>query len=407
MTTDLGEQTRRDFPILQAPPGGKELAYLDTAASAQKPQMVLDAVRDFYAHEYANIHRGVYALSAQATARYEQARERVRQFIGAASPKEIVFVRGTTEAINLAAHSYGRQQIGAGDEIIITALEHHANLIPWQQLCAEKNARLRVAPINDGGEFQLEQFRALLNPRTKLVAAAHVSNAVGALLPVREIISAAHQCGAAVLLDGAQAAPRFPVNVRELGADFYAFSGHKLYGPSGIGVLYARAELLEHMPPYQTGGGMIERVEFEKTTFAPPPERFEAGTPNIAGAVGLAAALDYLQKIGMENVQQHEAALLEYGEARLREIPGVQIIGDAAQKCGVLSFVLADVHPHDVGSVLDSCGVAVRAGHHCAQPLMRRFGISGTVRASLGVYNRRADFDALADALHKCRELFA
>ncbi len=400
------ERIRKDFPILQVGTG-PPLAYLDTAASAQKPQPVVDALGDFYTRHYANIHRGVYELSADATARYEAARDKVRAFLGAAEAREIVFVRGTTEAINLVAACYGRTHIGTGDEVLITALEHHANLVPWQQLCIERGAKLRVAPVDDAAHLDIEAFEALLGPRTRLVAATHVSNAVGTRVPVRELIRLAHARGIPVLLDGAQAAPRFPVNVLELEVDFYAFSGHKLYGPSGIGALYGRAELLDAMPPYQTGGGMIERVRFEETTFAAVPERFEAGTPNIAGAVGLGVACDYLSSIGMEAVERHEAALLAHAERLLGEIPELRVIGTAAAKTGVLSFVLDGVHPHDVGTVLDGSGVAVRAGHHCAQPLMERLGVPATVRASLGIYNNFDDLERLADAIRRCLKLFA
>jgi cysteine desulfurase/selenocysteine lyase len=401
------ERIRKDFPILQRTMQGKPLVYLDTAASAQKPQAVIDAISHFYANDYANIHRGVYELSATATRMHQQAREKVRAFLGAAEAREILFVRNATEAINLAAWSYGRANVGEGDEVIVSALEHHADLVPWQQLCKEKGAHLKVIPVDDTGALELEAYEALLSDRTKLVACAHVSNAIGTHLPVREIIRLAHERGVPVLLDAAQSVPRFPVDVRELDCDFLAFSGHKLYGPSGIGALYVRGEILDQMPPYQTGGGMIERVTFEETTFAPAPERFEAGTPDIAGAIGLGAAIDYLDELGMANVERHEADLLAYGTGLLEEIPEVRIIGTAKEKTGVLSFVVDGVHPHDVGTILDGEGVAIRAGHHCAQPLMNRFQVPATARASLGVYNNRADLDRLADAIRKCLELFA
>ncbi len=398
---------RRDFPILGREFHGKRLAYLDTAASAQKPRRVIDAVNDFYAREYANIHRGVYGLSAIATQRYEQARERVRRFLGAAEAREIVFTRNTTEAINLVAASWGRRHVGVDDEVLITEMEHHSNLVPWQMLCEERGAKLRVAPITDAGELDLDAFAAALSERTKLVAVAHVSNALGTLNPVRELARLAHARGALVLVDGAQAAPRFPVDVRALGCDFYAFSGHKAYGPSGVGVLYGRAPLLEAMPPYQTGGGMIASVSFEKTTFAPIPERFEAGTPAIAQAVGLAAALDYLDELGLAAIERHESDLLAHGTELLRAIPRVRLIGTAREKAGVLSFVVDGVHAHDVGTVLDQEGIAIRAGHHCAQPLMERYGVPATARASLGLYNDREDLDRLAAAVRKAIALFS
>ncbi|MDD9828124.1 MAG: cysteine desulfurase [Deltaproteobacteria bacterium] len=397
---------RADFPILRTQMRGKPLVYLDTAASAQKPQVVIEAVSNFYRHENANIHRGLYELSEQASLRYEAAREKVRELLGAADAREIIFTRNTTEAINLVAWSWGRSNIGPGDEVLITALEHHANLVPWQQLCAERGARLRVAPISDDGELELDGCESLLGRRTKLIAAAHVSNAIGTRLPVKKLAGLAQARGIPLLLDGAQAAPRFPVNVRELGADFYAVSGHKLYGPTGIGALYARAELLESMPPWQTGGGMIEQVSFERSSFAPAPMRFEAGTPDIAGAVGLAAAVDYLQGVGLARIEQHEAALLAEAVLRLGEIPGLRIIAGGEQQTGVLSFVLDGVHPHDVGAVLDAEGVAIRAGHHCAQPLMKRLGVTATARVSFGLYNTSEDIERLAAALRRCIEIF-
>ena len=397
---------RADFPILRTQMRGKPLVYLDTAASAQKPQVVIEAVSNFYRHENANIHRGLYELSEQASLRYEAAREKVRELLGAADAREIIFTRNTTEAINLVAWSWGRSNIGPGDEVLITALEHHANLVPWQQLCAERGARLRVAPISDDGELELDGCESLLGRRTKLIAAAHVSNAIGTRLPVKKLAGLAQARGIPLLLDGAQAAPRFPVNVRELGADFYAVSGHKLYGPTGIGALYARAELLESMPPWQTGGGMIEQVSFERSSFAPAPVRFEAGTPDIAGAVGLAAAVDYLQGVGLARIEQHEAALLAEAVLQLGEIPGLRIIAGGEQQTGVLSFVLDGVHPHDVGAVLDAEGVAIRAGHHCAQPLMKRLGVTATARVSFGLYNTSEDIERLAAALRRCIEIF-
>lgn len=397
---------RADFPILRTQMRGKPLVYLDTAASAQKPQVVIEAVSNFYRHENANIHRGLYELSEQASLRYEAAREKVRELLGAADAREIIFTRNTTEAINLVAWSWGRSNIGPGDEVLITALEHHANLVPWQQLCTERGAQLRVAPVSDDGELELDGCESLLGRRTKLIAAAHVSNAIGTRLPVKKLAGLAQARGIPLLLDGAQAAPRFPVNVRELGADFYAVSGHKLYGPTGIGALYARAELLESMPPWQTGGGMIEQVSFERSSFAPAPVRFEAGTPDIAGAVGLAAAVDYLQGVGLARIEQHEAALLAEAVLQLGEIPRLRIIAGGEQQTGVLSFVLDGVHPHDVGAVLDAEGVAIRAGHHCAQPLMKRLGVTATARVSFGLYNTSEDIERLAAALRRCIEIF-
>ncbi len=406
MSLDPG-LVRKDFPILQRTMRGKPLVYLDTAASAQKPQAVIDAISHFYANDYANIHRGVYELSATATRLHEQARDKVRAFVGAAEAREIIFVRNATEAINLAAWSYGRSNVSEGDEVIVSALEHHADLVPWQQLCLEKGAQLKVIPVDDDGALDLDAYEALLSERTKLVACAQVSNAIGTHVPVRDIIRLAHDRGVPVLLDAAQSVPRFEVDVQELDCDFLAFSGHKLYGPTGIGVLYVRGEILDQMLPYQTGGGMIEQVTFEETTFARAPERFEAGTPDIAGAIGLGAAIDYLSELGMANVEAHEADLLHYGTALLEEIPEVRIIGTAKEKTGVVSFVVDGVHPHDVGTILDGEGVAIRAGHHCAQPLMNRFQVPATARASLGVYNDRSDLDRLADAIRMCLELFA
>jgi cysteine desulfurase/selenocysteine lyase len=398
---------RAQFPILARTQRGKRLVYLDTAATAQKPQAVIDAVSDFYSNHYASIHRGVYELSEQATLLYEGAREKLRAFLGAREAREIVFVRNATEAINLVAWSWGRRNVGAGDEVIVTAMEHHANIVPWQMLCEQQGARLRVLPIRNDGTLELDALPALLSARTRLLAVTHVSNVLGTINPVREISALAHARGVPVLVDGAQAAPRIPVNVLELGCDFYAVSGHKLYGPSGIGALYARAELLEQMPPWQGGGSMIESVSFDKTTFAGIPTRFEAGSPNAEGAVGLGAALDWLSAIGMQQISEHESTLLDYGTRLLDAIPGVQVYGRARAKTGVLSFSLAGIHPHDVGTVLDGEGIAVRAGHHCAQPLMERYGVPAMARASLGIYNDREDLDRLAHALRKAIELFA
>jgi cysteine desulfurase/selenocysteine lyase len=401
------ERIRRDFPILRRAMRGKPLVYLDSAASAQKPRAVIDAISAFYETSYANIHRGVYELSETATRLHDEARAKVQRLLGAADPREIVFVRNTSEAINLVAQSWGRGRLRAGDEILITTLEHHSNIVPWQLLCEQSGARLVVAPVTDRGEVPLDSFEALLSERTRLVAFSHVSNALGSVQPVAEMAALAHGAGALVLVDGAQAVPRMAVDVQALGCDFYAFSGHKLYGPTGIGCLYGRRELLEAMPPWQGGGDMIAEVRFEKTTYAEPPHRFEAGTPDIAGAVGLGAAIDYLLELGFERIAEHERELLAYGTELLEAIPGLRIVGTAPAKIGVLSFVLDGVHPHDVGTILDQEGIAIRAGHHCAQPLMERLGVPATARASLGVYNTRGDLDRLAAGIHRVIEVFA
>jgi cysteine desulfurase/selenocysteine lyase len=400
------ERVRKDFPILQRSMRGRPLVYLDTASSAQKPQAVIDAIVDLYSKHYANIHRGLYELSETSTRLFDEAREKVRRLLGAADAREIVFTRNATEAINLVAASFGRTHVGPGDEVLITHLEHHADIVPWQQLCLEKDARLRVAPVSDAGELRLEELEPMISPRTKLVALAHVSNALGTINPVREVVALARAHGVPVLVDGAQAVPRFPVDVRALGCDFYAFSGHKLYGPTGIGALWARAEHLEAMPPYQTGGDMISSVSFEKTTWNKIPHKFEAGTPDIAGAVGLGAAIDYVSALGLERIARHEDDLLAHGTALLEEIPEVRIVGTARRKAGVLSFVVEGVHPHDVGTILDQEGIAIRAGHHCAQPLMDRLGLPATARASLGLYNRSEDLERLAAGLRKVVEMF-
>jgi cysteine desulfurase/selenocysteine lyase len=397
---------REEFPILQTQVHGKPLVYLDNAATTQKPEAVLRALDRFYREENANVHRGVHYLSEQATLAYETARVKAQRFLNAREAREIIFTRGTTEGINLVAQTFGRERERAGDEILITAMEHHSNIVPWQVLCRETGARLRVAPINDAGELLTDELEALLGPRTRLLAVAHLSNALGTLNPLREIIGLAHRRGVPVLVDGAQAAAHLRVDVRELDCDFYAFSGHKLYGPTGIGVLYGKGSLLDAMPPYQTGGDMIRSVTFEETTYNVPPYRFEAGTPNVAGAVGLGAALDYLNGIGLERIAAYEAGLLEYATARVAAIPGVRLIGTAREKASVLSFVVDGVHPHDVGTILDHEGIAVRAGHHCAQPLMERFGVAATVRASFAFYNTREEIDRLAEALHAVREVF-
>jgi cysteine desulfurase/selenocysteine lyase len=401
------ERVRADFPILQQEVNGHPLVYLDSAASSQKPRAVIDAVAHFDSHDYANIHRGLHDLSRRATEAFEGARDTVRHFLNAADRKEIIFVRGTTEAINLVAHSYARPMLNFGDEVVLTAMEHHSNIVPWQMLCQERGASLRVTPINDAGELILDELEKLLTPRTKLVTLAHVSNALGTINPVREIIEMAHRRGIPVLLDGAQAVPHMRVDVQDLDCDFYAFSSHKVYGPTGVGVLYGKAALLEEMPPYQGGGDMISAVTFEKTFYKGLPARFEAGTPNITGVVGLGAALDYLEGLGLEAVERYEADLLRYATERLTAIPAVRIIGTARHKAGVLSFVIDGVHPHDVGTILDQQGVAVRAGHHCAQPVMQRFNVPATSRASLALYNTRADIDALVTAIHNTIEVFA
>jgi cysteine desulfurase/selenocysteine lyase len=395
-------RARQDFPILR----DSGLIFLDTAASAQKPQCVIDAIANCYSREYANIHRGVYELSARATANFEAVRSATQRFIGAREAREIIFVRNTTEAINLVAATYGRQSVGRGDEILITEMEHHSNIVPWQMLCEETGAVLRVAPIDDRGELMLDEFEKLLGPRTKIVAVTHISNALGTINPVAEITRLAHAHGAVVLIDGAQAVPHQQVDVVGLDCDFYAFSGHKLFGPTGVGVLYGKSAILESMPPYQGGGSMIQTVRFEKSTYADIPQRFEAGTPDIGGVAGFGAALDYVTRLGLDAIESHERELLAYATNALAEIPGLRLIGTAAEKAAVLSFSLEGVHPHDVGSILDHEGIAVRTGHHCAQPVMEHFGVPATVRASLALYNTSEDIDALVRALHTVRELF-
>jgi cysteine desulfurase/selenocysteine lyase len=400
-------RVRRDFPILGRTVNGKPLVYLDNAATSQKPAAVIRAISGYYEQENANIHRGVHFLSARATEAHEAAREAVRRFLNAAEAREIIFVRGTTEALNLVAQTYGRSHVGPDDEILITAMEHHSNIVPWQILCEEKRAHLRVAPINDRGELLLEEFQKLLGPHTKLVAVMHVSNALGTVNPLRALIDLAHSYNVPVLVDGAQAVPHFPVDVQVLDCDFYAFSGHKIYGPTGIGVLYGKAALLETMPPYQSGGDMISSVTFEKTTYNQLPYKFEAGTPDIAGAVGLHAAIDYLDGLGMDNVAAHEHNLLAKATDAVSATPGVRLIGTAKEKAGVLSFVLEGVHAHDIGTILDQEGIAVRTGHHCAQPVMERFGVAATARASFGIYNTLEEVGALVEGIERVREVFA
>ncbi len=398
---------RADFPILSRQVHGHPLVYLDNAATTQKPQAVIDAISNYYAFNNANIHRGVHLLSQTATDAYEAARETVQHFLNAKESAEIVFVRGATEGINLVAHSYGRQHVNAGDEIVITAMEHHSNIVPWQMLCEEKGARLCIAPINDAGELRLDAFEALLNPKTKLVAVTHVSNALGTINPVALLVEMAHRRNIPVLVDGAQAVPHIAVDVRALDCDFYVFSGHKVYGPTGVGALYGKREFLESMPPYQGGGDMIRSVTFEKTLYNELPYKFEAGTPNMAGVIGLAAALDYVHGIGLDAIAAYEHELLLYGTKALQSIPGVRLIGTAEQKASVLSFVMEDIHPHDIGTVLDREGIAIRTGHHCAQPLMQRYDVAATARASLAVYNTTGELDALVAAIHKLKEVFA
>ncbi len=400
------ERIRADFPILAQRVRGKPLVYLDSAATAQKPRAVVEAVDRFYGEDNANVHRGVHLLSERATRAYEEARVKAQRFLHARELREVVFVRGTTEAVNLVAQTWGRRNVGPGDEVLLTEMEHHSNIVPWQMLCQEKGARLAVAPFDDVGELRMEELERLLSPRTRIVAVAHVSNALGTVNPVKRIVELAHARGIPVLLDGAQAAPHLEVDVQDLGCDFYAFSGHKVFGPTGIGVLYGRRELLEAMPPWQGGGDMILQVSFEGTTYNQIPYKFEAGTPNIGGAVGLGAALDWLAALDREAARAHERDLLAYGTERLREIPGLRLVGTAREKAGVLAFLMGDVHPHDVGTVLDREGVAVRAGHHCAQPVMKHFGVPATVRASLALYNTREEIDALVRGLGRVREIF-
>ena len=400
------EAVRADFPILAQHSRAKPLAFLDSAASAQKPRAVIDAVCHCYEREYANVHRGVYELSARTTEAFEEARRKVARFLNAASEREIVFTRGATEAINLVAASYGGAFLSAGDEIVLSTLEHHSNIVPWQLLRERTGVVLRVVPINDRGEFDLAAYAALLGPRTKLVAVTHASNALGTLTPADEIVRLAHERDVPVLLDGCQAVPHLPVDVAALDVDFYVFSGHKLYGPSGIGVLYAKLAHLEAMPPWQGGGDMIKTVSFEETVYADPPAKFEAGTPNIAGSIGLGAAVDYVSAFDRAALVAHEEALLDYTLDRLADVEGLHLIGEAQSRASIVSFVMDGVHSHDVGSILDEAGVAVRVGHHCAQPVMDRFGITGTVRASFGIYSTRADADALVAGLAQVKRIF-
>ena len=401
------ESIRRDFPILRQTINGHALVYLDNAATSQKPQVVIDAITRYYAEDNANIHRGVHALSVRATDAYEKVRITVQRFIGAAEPEEIVFVRSATEGINLIAQTYGRSEIGKGDEVLITTMEHHSNIVPWQMLCRQTGAVLRVAPINDSGELILDQYEKMLCDRTKIVAVTHISNALGTINPLNDIIDLAHRRGAQVLVDGAQAAPHLCIDVQALDCDFYVFSSHKVYGPTGVGVLYAKRELLEEMPPYQGGGEMIQSVTFDETTYNDVPHKFEAGTPNIAGVIGLGAALDYVDGIGLDRIAAYEHELLAHATHALAAIPQVRLIGTARHKAAVLAFVVDDIHAHDVGTVVDQEGIAIRTGHHCAQPVIDRFGLTATARASFAFYNTREEIDALAAAIRRVLEVFA
>jgi cysteine desulfurase/selenocysteine lyase len=397
---------RKDFPILKQKVHGKPLVYLDNGATSQKPQVVIDTLNRYYTADNSNIHRGVHFLSERATAVYETARQKIKRFVNARSEQEIIFVRGTTEAINLVAQSYGRTFLKEGDEIIVSALEHHSNIVPWQMLCGQTGARLRVIPMNHDGELVLDEYRRLLNDKTKFVSVAHVSNALGTIVPVEEIVRLAHERNVPVFLDGAQAAPHLRIDVQKLGCDFYAFSGHKAFGPTGVGILYGRSELLDAMPPYQGGGDMISLVTFEKTHYNVLPYKFEAGTPHIAGGIGLAAAIDYLSGLDWQQLTAHEHDLLAYGTAALADIEGLRIIGTAKEKAGVISFVFDHVHAHDVGTILDQEGVAVRAGHHCAMPVMQRFGVPATTRASFALYNTRDEIDVLVKGIYRALKVF-
>src|SRR5580765_813420 len=401
------EKIRKDFPVLSQTVNGKPLVYLDNAASSQVPQVVIDRGSKYLAEEHSNVHRGVHYLSQHATTAYEAAREKLKRFINAKEAKECIFVRGTTEGLNLVAHSYGRKFIGEGDEIIISQMEHHSNIIPWQQIAEEKGAKIRVIPMNERGELIIDEYENLLNERTKIVAVAHVSNSLGTVNPIKEMVATAHKFGVPVCVDGAQSVPHFPVDVQDFDCDFFAFSGHKMFGPTGSGILYGKREWLDKMPPYQTGGGMIRTVSFEGTTVAPIPDKFEAGTPAIAAGIGLGAAVDYINALDFEAAAAYEHELLEYASSRLADIPGVKIIGTAANKASVLSFTIEGVHPHDIGTILDQEGIAVRAGHHCAQPVMHFFNVPATARASFAFYNTREEVDKLAEAVQKVIEVFA
>ena len=400
-------QVRADFPILEQRVNGYPLVYLDNGATSQKPRSVIDAIVNYYTTENSNVHRGVHTLSQQATEDYEGARAKIRRFINAGDDREIIFTRNTTEGINLVAHSYARQNVGPGDDIIVANMEHHSNIVPWQMVCEEKGANLRVVPIDDTGELVMDEYEKMLSPRTKLVSITHVSNALGTILPAAEIVRMAHDHGAPVLLDGAQAVPHMPVDMQELDCDFYVFSGHKLFGPTGIGILYGKAEYLEAMPPFMGGGDMIKSVTFEKTIYNDLPYKFEAGTPDIAGAIGLGAAVDYVTNLGFESITAHEDELLRYCTQALSSIAGVKLVGTAPHKAGILSFVMDKAHPHDIGTILDEQGIAVRTGHHCAQPVMQRFQIPATARASLAFYNTKEDIDALVKGIDRVLEVFS
>ena len=400
------EKIRSDFPILCRSIRERPLVYLDSAATTQKPQVVIDAIQHYYAFSNANIHRGVYVLSAEATEAYDTARKKVQEFLNASSAKEIIFTRNSTESINLVAQTFGRRNIGPEDEIVITHMEHHSNIVPWQLLCEQVGARLRVAPIDDSGTLQLDELERLIGERTRLVSVVHLSNSLGTINPVREIVEMAHRFDVPVLIDGSQAVYHMPVDVQALGCDFYVCTGHKLYGPTGIGVLYGREALLDEMPPYQGGGDMIRSVTFENTTYAELPNKFEAGTPNIAGAIGLGKAVDYVRGVGFDAIQRHESDLLAYGSAALREVAGLRLIGTAVEKASILAFVMKGSHPHDIGTIVDSEGVSIRTGHHCTQPIMDRFNVPATARASVAMYNTREEIDVLVGALHRVRDMF-
>jgi cysteine desulfurase/selenocysteine lyase len=400
------KETCKDFPVLQQKVYGKALIYLDNAATALKPRSVIDAINRYYSTESANVHRGIYYLSEKTTTEFEGARVRVQQFLNAESSEEIVFVRGTTEAINLVSSSYVKPILHEGDEIILSVIEHHSNIVPWQLVCNEKGAKLRIIPVNDNGELQLDDYENLLNESTKFISIGHVSNAIGTINPIKQMIQIAHKHGIKVLIDGAQAAPHFTVDVHDLDCDFYTFSGHKLYGPTGIGILYGKAHLFDQMQPYHGGGEMISSVSFEKTTFKKPPHKFEAGTPSIAGAIGLAAAIDYVKKQNLQEIEAHEKELLSYTTEKISTVPGLRIIGNAKAKAAILSFVIDGIHPHDLGTILDREGIAIRAGHHCAMPALKRFGVPATARASFALFNTKEEIDFLVDSLKKVHNIF-
>jgi len=407
MSTWDVEKIRADFPVLSQTVNGKPLVYLDNAASSQVPQLVIERGAKYLREEHSNIHRGVHYLSQNATTAYEAAREKVKRFINAKEAKECIFVRGCTEGVNLVAYSFGRKFIGEGDEIVVSQMEHHSNIIPWQMVAEEKGAKIRMIPMNERGELIIDEYENLLNERTRIVAVTHVSNALGTVNPIKEMIATAHKFGVPVFVDGAQSVPHFPVDVQDLDCDFFTFSGHKMFAPTGSGILYGKREWLDKMPPYQTGGGMIRTVSFEKTTFAPIPDKFEAGTPAIAAGIGLGASIDYLNSIDFEAAAAYERELLEYATERMSDIPGVKLIGTAAEKASVLAFTVEGVHPHDIGTILDQSGIAIRAGHHCAQPVMQFFDVPATARASFAFYNTREEVDKLVDAVQKVIEVFA